>query len=117
MVLHDLLPLQPIVIVSTKSVPVVLGVDGTTCDCITDPITVYSAQHVISNMVTSLARGKTSASSKDYDAERFGQNYPLTILSFAFDITLTQYAHRTFLVDARQSCTVELVTTVHTYTI
>jgi len=58
MVLHDLLPLQPIVIVSTKSVPVVLGVDGTTCDCITDPIAVYSAQHIISNMVTSLARGK-----------------------------------------------------------
>ena len=76
----------------------------------------FSATHNIQHG-NIISERKTSASSKDYDAERFGQNYPLTILSFAFDITLTQYAYRTFLVDARQSCTVGLVTIVHTYTI
>ena len=100
-----------------KSAPVVLGVGGTTCDCMTDPIAVHSAQHVISNSIILLARGKTSASSEDYDAERFSQNYPLTIIPFAPDITLTQYARRTFLIDARQSCTVGLDTIAHTYDI
>ena len=39
-------------------------------------------------------------SNKGCDAEHFNQNYLLTVASFAFDIIITQYAYRVFLVDA-----------------